>query len=495
MRKFLLKTSTFLFALLLVCMALSGCEFFDWDSGLFGGSGGSENNVELTFLAVNDLHGKFLDTDSQPGVDELTTYIKELYDDTEREEILLASGDMWQGTVESSTNRGQLMTDWMNHLGFVSMTLGNHEYDWGDAVLNPNSERANFPFLAINVRKNSSTVSYCQASTVVERAGVKIGIIGAIGDCLSSISGEFTSGLYFATDDALTGLVEQEATRLREEEGCKFIVYSIHDGGSGFSTSGVNSVTNSDMSWYDSSLSDGYVDLVFEAHTHQRYVLKDEYGVYHLQGGGENSNISSAEVSLNPKTGKYTVTPRIINSNEYADKNITGDTVVGDIFNEYFPAENPYDSIGTIKARKNSDTICDTVARLYYERGVQEWGDQYKIVLGGGFLRARSPYNLSAGKVSYANLFSILPFDNEIVLGRISGYNLNAKFLNSSNSDYHVYADISSGDVSNGEYYYIIVDTYTSTYRSNGITEIARLGSGTYARDLLADFIRAGGWA
>lgn len=511
MKKNWLKISTFATALLLACTALSGCELFDWNSSMFGGNGGNNGDggngdggtVELTFLAVNDLHGKFLDTDDQPGVDELTTYVKDLYADPARHEILLASGDMWQGTVESSSNKGQLMTDWMNDLGFVSMTLGNHEYDWGAAVLTPNSTRADFPFLAINVTQDGKGVDYCQASTTVEKGGVKVGIIGAIGDCLSSISGEFTDGLRFATDNMLTNLVKIEAARLRNEEDCDFIVYSIHDGGSGFTSSQVNSVTNSDMSWYDSSLSNGYVDLVFEAHTHQQYILKDEYNVYHLQGGGENKAISCAEVTIDTATGDYSVTPRLIGRSEYASSSITGDTVVNDIFGEYFPDGNPYDAIGNVGSYKNSTAICNKVAELYYTKGVEVWSSRSDvisgggIVLGGGFLKARSPYNLYAGKVSYADLFSILPFDNEIVLGQISGYYLKTKFINSTNSDYHIYpSNISASNIDDSKQYYIVVDSYTSTYKSNRITEVVRLGSGIYARDLLKDFIiQNKGWA
>ena len=448
--------------------------------------------AELSFLAVNDLHGKFMDSDSQPGVDEFTTYLKNLYADTKREEILLSSGDMWQGTVESSSNKGQLMTEWMNEVGFVSMTLGNHEYDWGPDVLTPNSKLADFPFLAINVKYNDKPVDYCQASTVVVKGGIKIGIIGAIGDCLSSISGEFRDGLSFATGSALTSLVKAEASKLRNE-GCDFIVYSIHEGGKGFSTSGINSVTNNDVSYYDTALSDGYVDLVFEGHTHQRYILQDEYGVYHLQGGGENSYISSADVSYNTVTKKYTVSPKLIYKTTYASSSLQGDPIVNTLYKKYFPNSDPYESLGTNSTYRSSEVICDKVAQLYYEKGIAEWGNQYNVVLGGGFIKARSPYDLAAGDVSYATLASLMPFDNDIVLGEISGYYLKTKFINTTNSDYHVYSNISASSVSNNDKYYIIVDTYTSTYTSNNITEVARL-KGIYARDLLADFVSKGGW-
>lgn len=449
--------------------------------------------IELSFLAINDLHGKFIDTENQPGVDELTTYLKKLYQDTEREEILLSSGDMWQGTVESSTNKGALMTEWMNEVGFVSMTLGNHEFDWGTSYITINSTNADFPYLAINARYNGKPIAGVQSSVVVEKRGVKIGIIGAIGDCVSSISGEFNKGLNFISGEELTKLVKDEATRLREQESCMFIVYSIHAGSSGLTGDNVNqSIFDSNGGYYDESLSNGYVNLVFESHTHQSYVVKDSYGVYHIQGGSENKYLSVSNVSLNSANGYSTVTAHNLSSNVYGNSSsYESDPIVNEIFEKYFPDDNPYTTVlGKTYSTVDSDAICDKVAELYYNAGVKKWGANYNIVLGGGFLSCRNPYKLYSGNITYADLFAVMPFDNTIVLGSITGYNLKSKFINSSNSKYHVYYTVDVDSISDTKRYYIITDTYSSTYSYNGITEIARYDSGVYARDLLAEFLK-----
>lgn len=96
------------------------------------------------------------------------------------------------------------------------------------------------------------------------------------------------SDVKFKVKSELTTLVKEEANRLRAQ-GVDYIVYSLHDGGS----------ANESMDWYDISLSNGYVDIVFEGHSHQSYAYADSYGVYHVQGGGYNSGISAAEVRLN----------------------------------------------------------------------------------------------------------------------------------------------------------------------------------------------------
>ena len=186
--------------------------------------------VVIDFYVLNDLHGKFCDTDKQPGVDELGTYLK-LMEDSDDNVVLMSSGDMWQGTSESNLTHGNMMTEWLNELGTVSMTFGNHEFDWNNSYIYENAELANYSFLAINIYDTATNTraTFATPSVVVERGGAKIGIIGAIGDCYSSISQDRVVGMEFKVGSALTSLVKAESERLRAL-GCDMIIYSIHDG-------------------------------------------------------------------------------------------------------------------------------------------------------------------------------------------------------------------------------------------------------------------------
>ena len=186
--------------------------------------------VNFDFFAINDLHGKFDDTDSQPGVDELTTYLKN-FRKSQDNVVLLSSGDMWQGSSESNLTKGNIVTEWMNELGFVSMTLGNHEYDWGEEPIKANAQLAKFPLLAINVydRDTNKRVDYCQPSVIVQQNGVKIGIIGAMGDCYSSIAPDKVEDIYFVTGNALTNdIISSKTTmcKLRSPFNLFFITFS-----------------------------------------------------------------------------------------------------------------------------------------------------------------------------------------------------------------------------------------------------------------------------
>ena len=502
--KYTKKFLSLFLTLILVISLLSGCEVSECtshkdvdDNGLCDSCEASLI-VTVDFYAINDLHGKFRDTSSNEGVDELTTYLKNtaLTDDNT---VLLSSGDMWQGSSESNLTNGLIITDWMNELDFVSMTLGNHEYDWGEEMIEENEKLADFPFLAINIydRETNVLVDYCEPSVMIERDGIQIGIIGAMGDCYSSISADKSGDVYFKVGRELTALVKAESERLRSL-GADYIVYSIHDG-YGQSRNTTMHVNGSKLySYYDTTLSDGYVDIVFEAHTHQRYVLIDEHGVYHLQNGGENKGISHVEIKINSVTNTSSVNEaEFVESSEY--EGLKGDPLRDELVEKYSDMIAKGDEVvGHVRTYKYSDAIKNKVAELYYQKGVQVWGDEYNIVLGGGFISTRSPYNLSSGEIRYSQLQSILPFDNQLVLCSVKGEDLLRKFFESNNDNYYIYFEEYGKNVweniDPAETYYIIVDSFTSTYRYNNLTEIERYDDGIYARDLLAEFIKAGGW-
>lgn len=454
--------------------------------------------VTVDFYTINDLHGKIVDGDSQPGVDELTTYLKNA-GQRDDHTILLSTGDMWQGSSESNLTSGMLTTEWMNALDFTAMTLGNHEYDWGEDAIRQNDAIAQFPFLAINIydRQTNERVDYCDASTLVDLGSIQIGIIGAMGDCYSSISADKTENVYFKVGKELTKLVKDESDKLRTE-GADYIVYVIHDGYGQSKSSSVTSVADSQLrSYYDATLSDGYVDLVFEGHTHQRYLLKDSHGVYHLQNKGENKGISHVEVDINFVTGTTRVSQAdLIASGDYA--RLEDDPIVEELLQKYDNQIAPSkELLGNNNSVRNSGELKQLTADLYYQLGMEVWGAEYDIALGGGFISVRSPYSLPAGEVTYGQLQMLLPFDNPIVLCSIKGRDLQDKFFETKNDNYYIsygtYGAHLKESIDPNATYYLVTDSYTLQWAPNNLTEVARYDDTTFARDLLAEHIKSGG--
>ena len=478
------------------CQVPSDCTHADENNDDFCDTCHQSVAMTFDFFGINDLHGKFADTDSQPGVDELTTFLKTAKKNNPNT-ILFSSGDMWQGSSESNLTKGKIVTEWMNDLDFVSMTLGNHEYDWGESYIRENAQTAEFPFLAINIfnRETNKRADYCQPSITLDYGEVQIGIIGAIGDCYSSIAVDTCKDVYFKTGSALTTLIKNEANKLRSE-GVDYIVYSLH-GGHNSSSTGTGNITDNQLSsYYDIALSKGYVDLVFEGHTHRNYTLKDTSGKYHLQDGGDNDGISHTEVKINYANGSSTVNEaEFISTSKY--DSLQDDPIVATLMKKYEKEISVSDEELGYNARYRSSTVLrNTLAKLYLEAGEKKWSN-YDIVLGGGYMSARSPYNLYQGQVKYGDLMSIFPFDNELVLCSIQGTYLKSRFFSELDNYYiycGTYGETVKNNIDDNKTYYLITDTYSSQYAPNHLTEIERYGATTFARDLLAEYIRNGGF-
>lgn len=64
----------------------------------------------------------------------------------------------------------------MNYMGYVSSTIGNHEFNYGPEVLNRYQDEADYPLLSANV---TGCRDYTfQPYIIKDVAGVQVGILG-----------------------------------------------------------------------------------------------------------------------------------------------------------------------------------------------------------------------------------------------------------------------------------------------------------------------------
>lgn len=173
-----------------------------------GGSGGGGEPMELTILHINDHHStlearsKTLQLSaggSAPvavavdagGFPRVTTAIETLAKQSPNV-LKLHAGDALTGTLyfNRAGADGEADAALMNTVCFDAFTLGNHEFDKGDSGLKSfldllRKGSCKTPVLSANVRFGASSAlnankapGYVNPSTVVERGGQKIGIVG-----------------------------------------------------------------------------------------------------------------------------------------------------------------------------------------------------------------------------------------------------------------------------------------------------------------------------
>ena len=142
--------------------------------------------------------------------------------------VLVDGGDMFQGTPASNLAFGWPVVELYNALDYSAAALGNHEFDWGVDTLRSRMRQARFRILGANVRfADGRDVPWIPDDTLVDRGGVRIGIVGVAGrETPSDTKAEHVRGLVFA-DPA--PVVDERARALRAR-GAHVVIVVAHEG-------------------------------------------------------------------------------------------------------------------------------------------------------------------------------------------------------------------------------------------------------------------------
>src|SRR5690554_1415809 len=233
--------------ILFILTALSGCTTTKVDID------------KLIIYSLNDLHGS---VDSEDFAI-LGDFLLEEKNKNPDNIVILAAGDMLQGTAISNMSQGKVIIELMNEIGFDAMTIGNHEFDWGIDVIKgfvaDGDVRATFPLLGANIYEKASDdrVSWAEPYAIIERGDLKVGIIGTIGESLtSSISPSIIKPYTFKDELAA---IKTYAKELRSEKNVDIVIVLSHN----------------DTRDYNQALADlvgdYQIDAVINGHTHANY--------------------------------------------------------------------------------------------------------------------------------------------------------------------------------------------------------------------------------
>ncbi len=128
-------------------------------------------------LASTDFEGLARTYGRLGGLDRLAALIKAIRAERPGKVLLLDGGDTWQGSYTSLHTRGADMVRLMNALKVDAMTA-HWEFTYGADRVQELVKQLAFPFLAGNVKDATWGDPVFKASTVFERGGLKIGVIG-----------------------------------------------------------------------------------------------------------------------------------------------------------------------------------------------------------------------------------------------------------------------------------------------------------------------------
>ena len=157
-------------------------------------AGAASAEYTITILHTNDFHARFepINTSESPctekdaaeskclgGVARLVTAVKDARG-RHSNVLLLDGGDQFQGSLFYNQYKGAVSAEFMNQMGYDAMTVGNHEFDDGPQELLNFINAVKFPIVMSNadLSREGLLKDKISKSTVIEKNGEKIGIVG-----------------------------------------------------------------------------------------------------------------------------------------------------------------------------------------------------------------------------------------------------------------------------------------------------------------------------
>lgn len=189
----------------------------------------------LVILHTNDTHSHMEPVRSgedagKGGVIERAAFIDSVRNAVGEDRVLLLhAGDFSQGTSYFSELGGRLEPRIINDMRYDCVTLGNHEFDNGIEDLTERlSMLENTKVVSANIDVSQFELSeYVHPYAIIEKAGLKIGIIGLETNLLSNVSAVISSRIPQLDN---VEVVNKWATYLHDTEKCDMIILLSHIG-------------------------------------------------------------------------------------------------------------------------------------------------------------------------------------------------------------------------------------------------------------------------
>lgn len=128
--------------------------------------------------------------------------------------LALATGDHWNGPALSSFFLGEPTAAVMARMGYAASALGNHELDFGREQFLKNAGIGHFAFLAANLKVKDASLAKgmdLPGFKVFDRKGLKIGVVGLTSPktVTSAMSGRAEGLDLVGTEDALAAAIPE----------------------------------------------------------------------------------------------------------------------------------------------------------------------------------------------------------------------------------------------------------------------------------------------
>ena len=183
----------------------------------------------LTILHTNDTHSCIEpEKGGRAGVLNRAIALEALRDSLGLGNVLLFDcGDFSQGSLYYNAFKGAIEVELMNAMGYDACVIGNHEFDFGLENMARIFGMAKFPVLCANYDfAGTPCEGVVKPYTVIERAGVRVGVFGLSPDPEGLVLKENFAGVKFLSPIEAA----EKAVDALKKESCDVIVCLSHLG-------------------------------------------------------------------------------------------------------------------------------------------------------------------------------------------------------------------------------------------------------------------------
>lgn len=395
------------------------------------------SNKVIEILSFNDLHGNVLESGKNIGAAKLTGIIKEYQRKDEASDTYgvatVSGGDIYQGTAISNILAGAPVSEMLKEIGIVASAIGNHEYDWGSDKIKPWADGVGFKFVAANLidEATGEVPEYVEPYVMTTVDGINIAFIGiTTPETLTSTKAENVVGLKFLD------IVEtiDKYSKIVRAEGADIVVALTHSP----AIENIDGTITGEAAEIAENAAD--VDAVIAAHNHK---FVDGF----VQNNNTGKDVPVVQAGYNGR-GLSVITFTFDENEEILNVDANTRQFYAESKTNEFPVdENVAQSIAKYNEQL-APTLLTEVVELKFDldhdryAGVtplgvtvaeamrQAGGTQVAIANGGGI---RAP--LAKGTLTLGNMYTILPFDNNVVTMKVTGAKLKELIQHGINPD------------------------------------------------------------
>lgn len=325
--------------------------------------------------------------------------------------LILDGGDWWQGTPEGSLSGGSAVAEIFNAVGYDAVVVGNHEYDAGPDALKALISKINAPVLSANTYdvRTGKRVRWLKPWIIKTVSGIRFGIFGLTTATIMKRSlPRHIKGLNFTREINEA----RKAVASLKKQGADVIIALTHVG--------FEEPTKPPFEG-DQTIAREVtgIDLIVGGHSHTflKKAYRDEKtGTLVVQSGHYLQSVGRTKLTIDPRTKKI-----IASSDELIELDPAQgeDAAVKALVDRRVAEVEKIFSVVVATAASTllrdadaESALGDWVTDCYRERTAVEVALQ-----NGGGIRA----DLPAGPVTPRSLFSVIPFDNSLVVMTLSG--------------------------------------------------------------------------